>query len=114
MNISNIPESELAQIKTNLRNSCERYRNVKVPEHQKNVINNLMKRNDIVIMKQDKGRGVVIMEKSKYTEKGLAILSTKQFQKLKLDPTKLTEEKVQRMVRKIKSKLTIQEYKSLS
>ena len=30
-----------------------------------------------------------------------------------LDPTKSTEEKVQRTLRKIKSKLTIQEYKSL-
>ena len=70
-----------------------------------------MKRNDIVIMKKDKNRVVVIMKKSKYTEKGLAIPSTKQFQKLKLDPTKSTEVKVQRMVRKIKSKLTIPEYK---
>ena len=31
----------------------------------------------------------------------------------KLDPTKSTEEKVQRTLRKIKSKLTIQEYKRL-
>ena len=53
------------------------------------------------------------MDKSKYTEKGLTILSTKQFQKLKLNPTKSTEEKVQRMVRKIISKLTIQEYSRL-
>ena len=60
-----------------------------------------MKRNNIVIMKQDKGRRVVIMDKSKYTEKALTILLTKLFQKLKLDPTKSTEEKVQRMVRKI-------------
>ena len=57
-------------------------------------------------MKQDKGRGGVIMDRSKYTEKGLTILSTKEFQKLKLDPTKSIEEKVQRMPRKIKSKLT--------
>ena len=49
------------------------------------------------------------MDRSKYTEKGLTILSTKEFQKLKLDPTKSIEEKVQRMPRKIKSKLTIQE-----
>ena len=61
-------------------------------------------------MKQDKGRGVVIMDKSKYTGKGLTILSIKQLQKLKLDPTKSTEEKVQHMVRKIKSKLSIQKY----
>ena len=62
-----------------------------------------MKRNDTVIMKQDKGRGVVITDKSKYTEKGLTLLSTKQFQKLNLNPTKSTAENVQRMVRKIKS-----------
>ena len=65
--ISNIPERELAQNKTKLRNSCEKYCNVKVPKHQRNVINNLMKRNNIVIMKQDKGRRVVIMDKGKYT-----------------------------------------------
>ena len=52
-------------------------------------------------MKQDIGRGVVIMDKSKYTEKVFTILSTKLFQKLKLDPTKSTVEKVQRMVRKV-------------
>ena len=44
-------------------------------------------------MKQGKGRGVVIMDKSKYTEKVLTILSTKMFQELKLDPAKSTEEK---------------------
>ena len=37
----------------------------------------------------------------------------KQSEKLKLDPTKSTEEKVQHMVKKIKSKLTIQEYKRM-
>ena len=52
-------------------------------------------------MKQDIGRGVVIKDKSKYTEKVFTILSIKLFQKLKLDPTKSTEEKVQRMARKI-------------
>ena len=92
--ISNILESKFAQIKTKVRKSCEKYCHVKVPKHQKNVINNLMKRNNIVIMKQDKGRGAVIMDKSKYTEKSLTTLSTKQFQKLKLDPTKSIGEKV--------------------
>ena len=43
----------------------------------------------------------------------MTLLSTKQFQKLNLDPTKLTEETVQRMVRKIKSKLTSQENQRL-
>ena len=51
--IPNIPESELSKIKTKLRNSCEKYCNVKVPKHQRKVVNNRMKRNDIVIMKHD-------------------------------------------------------------
>ena len=59
--------ADLAHIKNKLRNSCEKDYNVKVSKHQSNVTNNLMKRNDTVIMKQDKGRGVVIMDKSKYT-----------------------------------------------
>ena len=46
-------------------------------KHQRNLVNNLMKGNDIVIMRQDKGRGVVIIGKSKYAEKRLTILSTK-------------------------------------
>ena len=55
--ISNNTESGLAQIKTKLKNSCEKYCNVKEPKHQRNVINNIMKRNNIVILKEDKGRG---------------------------------------------------------
>ena len=92
---------------TKLTNSCEKYCTVKVSKYPKNVINNLIERNDIAIMKQDKGIGVVIMDKSIYTEKGLALLSTKQFQKLNLDPTKSVKGNVQRMVKKMKSKLTI-------
>ena len=105
--ISNILRNETAQVKTKLTNSCEKYCTVKVSKYPKNVINNLIERNDIPIMKQDKGIGVVIMDKSIYTEKGLALLSTKQFQKLNLDPTKSVKGNVQRMVKKMKSKLTI-------
>ena len=64
-------------------------------------------------MKQDKGRGVVIMDKHKYIEKCLEMLNTKQFSKISVDPTKKTEAKIQRVLRKIKSKLTIQEYHCL-
>ena len=41
------------------------------------------------------------------------LLSTKQFQILNFDPKKSAELKVQRMLRKIKSKLPIQDYKRL-
>lgn len=48
-----------------------------------------MERNDIAIMKQDKGIGVVIMDKSIYTEKDLALLSTKRFHKTKPAPCRI-------------------------
>ena len=73
----------------------------------------MFKREDIIIMKQDKGSGVVIMDKAKCTEECLALLSTKQVQPLNFNPTKSAESKVQRMLRKMKSKLPIQDCKRL-
>ena len=53
------------------------------------------------------------MNRHKYTDKCLALLSTKQFTTLTNDPTKTLESKVQRILRTIKSKFTGQEYKKL-
>ena len=51
-------------------------------------------------MKQNKGRGVVLMDRTAYLEKCLDILDANQFTKLSTDPTKKTEEKIQRVLRK--------------
>ena len=107
--ISHIPENELNRIKTKLRNTCEKYCNVKVPYKCRDIVYKLSKKEDIVILNQDKGRGVVLMNRHKYTDKCLALLSTKQFTTLTNDHTKTLESKVQR----IKSKFTEQEYKKL-
>ena len=48
-----------------------------------------------------------------YTEKCLSLLNTDQFMKLNTDPTKTTEGKIQRTIRKIKSKLSSQQYYKL-
>ena len=53
------------------------------------------------------------MDKAKHTDKYLAMLSTKQFLSVETDPTKTLETKVQRILRKIKSKVSEQEYKRL-
>ena len=108
-----IPENELSRIKTKLRNTCDKYCNVKVPYKYRDNVSKLSKRQDIVILKQDKERGVVLMDRHKYTDKRLALLLTKQFTTLTNDPTKTLESKVQRTLRKIKSKFTEQEYKKL-
>ena len=59
----------------------------------------------MVILKQDKSRGVVIMSRSAYLEKCLTLLNTSQFNKLTKDPTQVTERKIQRVVRRMKLKL---------
>ena len=111
--IGNIPETELQLIKTKLRNTCEKYTKIKVPYKYRKMINELRKREDIAVLKGDKGRGIVIMNRDKYHEKCLELLDTEQFQKLNHDPTKTTERKVQHALRKIKSKLSINEYKRI-
>ena len=69
--ISVIPEENLARIKTKLRSTREKYYQVKPYFKYSHVIQKLSKNKEIVILKQDKGRGVVILDRSKYMEKCL-------------------------------------------
>ena len=112
-NISNIPEAKLQQSKTKLPSACDKYAKTKAPYKHRKIVNELSKRNDIVILIADKGRGVIILDRGKCTKKCLDILNTTQFQKLNKDPMKTMERKVRNILRKIKSKLTINEYKQL-
>ena len=112
--ISNMPENKINKVKTKLRSTYEKYCNIKVPHTQRKIIFDLSKRDDNILLKQDKGRGlVVLMDRSKYTEKCLKILSTKQFTVVENDHTKPLESKIQHALRKLKSKITDQEYKHL-
>ena len=57
--ISNIPEESLSTLKTKLRKTCEKYSRIKVPYKYQQTVKKLSKNQSIVIMKQDKDRGVV-------------------------------------------------------
>ena len=103
---------KLTKVKNNLRSTCEKYSNIKVPLKRRKIISDLSKRDGIVLRKQDKERRVVLMDISKYTEKCLEMLSTKQFTIVENDLTKTLESKIQRILRKLKSKITDQEYKT--
>ena len=59
----------------------------------------------IIILQQDKGRGVVIMNRVTYTDKCFSILNSSQFTQLNHDPTDKFERKLQRVIRKLKPKL---------
>ena len=96
-----------------MRNTCERYCNIKVAFKKRQIIKRLSQREDKTIVKADKGGGIVIMNKSRYLEKCLGLLNNEQFVRLNEDPTKTNEKKVQIMLRKIKPNLTYQESKRL-
>ena len=112
-NLTHIPDNELTWLKTKLRSTCEKYSKINVPYKYKKVVDNLSKTKNIVILKQDKGRGFVILDTTKYTEKCMALLNTERFKRLTTDPTSTTEWNIQKVLRKIKSKFSEQEYKRL-
>ena len=74
-----MPGNEISKMKTKICNTCEKSCHVKMPSKQKKIISNLSNRKDIVILKQDKGRGIVIKDQIKYIEKCMSLLSSNQF-----------------------------------
>lgn len=70
-----------------------------------------------MVLKQDKCRGVIVRNiqigSKKYKGKYLNLLYPDNFIQLENDPTKTIEREIQRSIRKIKNKLTEQEYRGL-
>ena len=111
--ISDLPQHQLDHIKTKVRSTCEKYHNTRTANKYKNVIEKLSKNDAIIIAKQGKGLGVVILDSTKYITKCLSMVGTKQFAKLDNDPTSKLESKVERILKKIKSKLPEKVYRKL-
>ena len=110
-NISHIPDDQLAVLKQKYGTlTCHKYNRINVPYRYRKIIRNLSNNEKIKVLKQDKGRGVVIMDNSQYMKKCLNMLNNDNFIKLTDDSTKLIEEKIQKAIRKIKSNLSKDEY----
>ena len=77
--LTNLPETKISHLETKLRSACENYNTIKIPYKDREIINRLSKNPRIILLRQDKGRGIVIMGKEKYTEKCMNLLNTKQF-----------------------------------
>ena len=103
--VSDLPEHNIDRIRTKLRSVCEKYHNVKTRYKHRAITNNLSKNKDIIILKQDKGRGIVILNRSKYIKQCLSLLDSNQCTELYHDPTDSIKTKVQRALRKVKTKL---------
>ena len=96
----NIPEENLSIFKAKFHSTCEKYTRIKVPYEYQQTVKGLSKNQNIVIMKQDKGRGVEIMDKLKYHEKCLMIIENDNFKTLRHETTKKTEKKQNAYYRK--------------
>ena len=64
---------------------------MRTPYKYKTLIKHLSMNKEVIIMKQDKGGGVVVMNRSKYLEECLSILQGKQFMKSDYNPTSKLE-----------------------
>ena len=113
--VTNIEENEKMEIKTGLLNACKRYTGIKVPYQYQEVVNKMSKNNSICLLKQDKGRGVIVVDRTDYVEKCEQMLQSKQFVQLNDDPTVSFESRIQRTLRELKKKkrFTEQEYSTI-
>ena len=73
----------------------------------------LSRNNSIKVLKQEKSRRLVLIDRKTYTTKCLNLLNIYSFIQLGHDPTKAIKEKMQRSISKIKKKITKQEYSRL-
>ena len=74
--LPNLPEHDAMVLKTKLRHTCEKYSQIKVTYEYRTVTDNLRRNKDLVILKQDKGKGVVLRDRTVYIDKCLSILNT--------------------------------------
>ena len=71
-------EHEKFGLKLNLLNACK-HTDIKVPYQYQNVVKTLSENQSICLLKQDKGRGVIIMNRTDYVEKCEQLIKSRQF-----------------------------------
>ena len=106
--VDDIPDNKNSHLKTKLRNICDRYNRIRVPYKFRKTVEKLSRNNSIMVLKQDKGRGVVVIDRKTNTGKCLILPNTDSFTELDHDPTKAIEGKIQRPIGKFKNNLTKQ------
>ena len=84
----NIDQELQDELKTKIRRTCEEeHAKLKVPYKHQKIIDKLSRKTEIIILRQDKGRDVTILNRKDYVQKCVSILNTNQFRKLDTDPT---------------------------
>ena len=65
----NLDQELQDELKTKIRRTCENYSKFKVPYKHQTIIDILSRNTDIIILKQDKGRGGTILNCKDYIQK---------------------------------------------
>ena len=76
-----MPHEHLSHLTAKIRNACDKYNQSYITYKYTKIIEQLFNNCNICIMRQDKGRGVVTIDESKYTAKCLELLQTNKFSK---------------------------------
>lgn len=63
----------MSHLKNKLRNTREQYSNINVSYKEREIISKLKKNQNIMLLREDKGRGIVIINKNRYTSNRLNI-----------------------------------------
>ena len=111
--LSHLTEREKIELKTKFLNTFNKFSKIEVPQEQRKIIEDLYKNPDLVILRQDKGRGVVILNRLSYVDKGEMFLNGPEFEKLDSDPTKAFQRQVQDTLLSMKKKFSKKLYKKL-
>ena len=107
--VNDIPDNKISHLKTKLRNICDIYNCIRVPYKFRKIVEKLSRNNSIMVLKQGKGREVVVTDRKTYPKICLNLLHTDSFIQFNHDPTKVIEGKIQRSIHEIKNNLTKQE-----
>ena len=111
--LRHLTAEERDRMKTKIRNSCENYYQIKHSTKVDEVIAKLAKNKNVMVLKQDKGRGVVLMDRSRYIEKCMEHLNTDNFKQLKTDNTKAVEDSIQNALYSVKDAIGEEEYRKI-
>ena len=106
-------EEAKLNLKSKFLNCFRNFNKIKTPYEHADTVKKLSKNKDICLLKQDKGRGIVIMDRNKYVEKCLSILETDKFEEIEEDPTAQFEKRVQTCLRKMKKRFGKQVYNTI-
>ena len=101
--LKHLSERERVKLKSCFLETYTKYTSVRVSGEHKNILERLYRNRDIAILKQDKGRGVVLLNRNEYVSKAEEFLNGSEFIKLDEDPTRSFQSYVQRTLLSMKN-----------